>query len=151
MADVRIEDHSDEYMDLFDSAMDRALEAIGIQIEGEAKEELENSPRRVDTGLLRNSITYALDGEAPKTQTYSADNQSKYGNRKVTEGSYSGNAPKEPRGRSVIIGSNVEYAAYVHEGHTTAGGKTISPNRFLKNAVSRNKNQINQYLKDALG
>ena len=30
---------------------------------GETKEELENSPRRTDTELLRNSITYALDIE----------------------------------------------------------------------------------------
>ena len=30
---------------------------------GETKEELENSPRRTDTELLRNSITYALDTE----------------------------------------------------------------------------------------
>ena len=38
----------------------RALEAIGLQAEGYAKLELENNPRRIDTGNLRNSITHAV-------------------------------------------------------------------------------------------
>lgn len=146
MADVNIDDHSDEYKDDFDKALEVALESIGIHLEGEAKEELENSPRRVDTGLLRNSITYALDGEPPNTQTYSADKPSKYGKKEKSSGSYSGTAPKESNGRSVIIGSNVEYAPYVHEGTVRTPA-----NRFLKNAVERNRDQIEKLLKDALG
>ena len=141
--DVRIDDHSKEYMSAVEKALDTALEAIGIHIEGEAKEELENSPRRVDTGLLRNSITYALDGEATAIKTYHADNANKNGSTNI--GSYSRTAPKETKGRSVMIGSNVSYALYVHEGTVN-----MSANRFLKNAVDRNKEQINQYLKDAL-
>lgn len=39
-----------------DEAVARAMEAIGIHLEGEAKDELENAPRRVDTGKLKNSI-----------------------------------------------------------------------------------------------
>ena len=146
MADVHIDDHSDEYMRDVEKALDVALEAIGIHIEGEAKEELENSPRRVDTGLLRNSITYALDGESTAISTYSGDNPSQYTGKPAESGSYSGSAPKETNGRSVMIGTNVEYGIYVHEGTSR-----MSPNRFLKNAVEKNKDQITKYIEDAMG
>jgi len=137
--DVRIDDHSKEYLNHVARDLETALTAVGIHIEGEAKEELENSPRRIDTGLLRNSITWALDGEAPAIQSYSSDDGSK-------SGSYSGTADKESgNNRSVTIGSNVEYGEYVHDGTVN-----MSPNRFLKNAVVRNKDQITQYIKDAM-
>ena len=139
MGDVRIDDHSAEYMKEVDEALERAMEAIGIHIEGEAKEELSNSPKRIDTGLLRNSITYAVDGEGPAITSYSADSGGK-------SGSYSGTAPKESgKNRSVMIGTNVEYALYVHEGTSR-----MAPNRFLKNAVERNKDQITTYIKQAM-
>ena len=111
MSDVRIEDHTDEYMRGVDTALLNALEDIGLHIEGEAKEELENTPRRIDTGNLRNSITNeVVDDE-----------------------------------KAVYIGTNVEYAIYVHEGTSR-----MAPNRFLKNAVSRNVDQIKDYIKKAL-
>ena len=111
MTDVRIDDHSDEYMRGIEGALDRALEAIGIHIEGEAKEELENTPRRIDTGNLRNSINYQV-------------------------------ASSE---KCVYVGTNVEYTLYVHEGTSR-----MEANRFLTNAVDRNRDQINSYLKDAM-
>ncbi len=137
--DVRIEDHTDEYLKQVDAALEKALTAIGIHIEGEAKEELSNTPKRIDTGLLRNSITYALDGEAPHAKSYSADSGNK-------SGSYSGTADKESgKNRSVVIGTNVEYAIYVHEGTVN-----MSPNRFMKNALEHNQDQIEEYIKNAL-
>ena len=137
MATVEIDDHSDEYMKDVDKALEKALTAIGIHLEGEAKEELENTPRRIDTGLLRNSITYALDGEAAAQTSYSADDGSK-------SGSYSGTAPKDEQ-RSVMVGTNVEYALYVHE-----GTQKTEANRFLKNALDRNREQCSDYVKKAL-
>lgn len=120
------------------------LEAIGIHLEGEAKDELENSPRRVDTGLLRNSITYALSGEAPSTMTYKADKPDESGN--IPNGSYSGTAPNDPPGeQAVYIGTNVEYGIYVHEGTVR-----MTPNRFLKNAVQRNADQIKQFIEKSM-
>lgn len=139
MSDVQITDHSAEYLNDVEAALETALEAVGVHLEGEAKEELENSPRRIDTGLLRNSITYALDGEGAAQTTYSADSGGE-------SGSYSGSAPKEGKNaRSVIVGTNVEYGIYVHEGTSR-----MSPNRFLKNALDRNQDQIKQYIEDAL-
>lgn len=109
---VDISDHSREYMRAFESQLIAALEAVGIHVEGEAKEELENTPRRIDTGNLRNSITHrVVPGES-----------------------------------CVYVGTNVNYAIYVHEGTVN-----MAPNRFLKNAVERNKDQINQYLREKLG
>lgn len=152
MADVRIEDHSNEYMNEVEKALDAALEAVGIHLEGEAKEELSNDPRRIDTGLLRNSITYALDGESAKISQYSADKESQYGKKGIPSGTYSGTAPKEGGSdRSVMIGTNVEYAIYVHEGYSKPDGGQVAPNRFLKNAVERNREQITEYIKKAMG
>ena len=111
MADVIIEDHSSEYLNDVDAALDQALEAVGIHIEGEAKEELENTPRRIDTGNLRNSITHEV-------------------------------VPEE---QAVYVGTNVEYALYVHEGTSR-----MEANRYLKNAVERNKDQIKKYIEDAM-
>lgn len=111
MGSVDINDHSDEFKRAVEDALIPALQAIGVHIEGEAKEELENTPRRVDTGNLRNSINYQVD-ESEK---------------------------------AVYIGTNVEYAIYVHEGTSR-----MEANRFLSNAVERNNDQINQILKDAM-
>ena len=58
--DIHIEDNSDRVLDALDDAMGRALEKIGLVAEGHAKLELENEPRRIDTGRLRNSISHAV-------------------------------------------------------------------------------------------
>ena len=138
MSNIRIDDHSSEYLSAVDKALSAALEGVGIHIEGEAKEELENTPRRVDTGLLRNSITYAIDGKPAAISSYTDDEGKK-------SGTYHGTAPKEEKGRSVYVGTNVEYGIYVHEGTSK-----MAPNRFLKNAVDRNKEQITDYIKKSL-
>ena len=117
----------------------KVLEEIGIHLEGEAKEELEVDPRRVDTGLLRNSITYALSGESTHIQKYQNDGKDKQGNSvQIVTGSYHGTAPEDPADQqAVYVGTNVEYGIYVHE-----GTQRMTPNRFLKNAFMRNMNQI---------
>lgn len=90
----------------------KALTAMGIQAASLAKVELQKTPSRIDTGLLRNSITHALDGESMAIASYSGDNPSKYTGKMPDPGSYSGSMPAEPQGRqAVYIGSNVEYAA----------------------------------------
>lgn len=64
MADVKITDNTDKFKAAMDEAVDRALEAIGIQAEGYAKLELENPPRRVDTSNLKNNITHVVQEDA---------------------------------------------------------------------------------------
>lgn len=110
MAEVKIiADNTKEIEHAIDAAIARSLEAVGIFLEGEAKDELENSPRRIDTGNLRNSITH-----------------------KVSED-------------EVIIGTNSSYGIYVHE-----GTRRMAPNRFLRNAVERNEDQIVKYIENEL-
>lgn len=63
MADVQITDNTQAFKDAMTDAVGRALEAVGIQAEGYAKLELENDPRRIDTGNLRNSITHVAHAD----------------------------------------------------------------------------------------
>ena len=48
------------------------------------------------------------------------------------------------------IGTNVEYAVYVHEGHGLPSGKSVPPRRFLKNALINNKQKYKQMAEQAL-
>lgn len=109
MADVKVIDNSDEYESKLKSAIVRALDTIGGHLEGEAKDELENSPRRVDTSRLKNSITYKVGEDR------------------------------------VDVGTNVNYAIYVHE-----GTRRMTPNRFLRNAFERNEDQIVKFFENEL-
>lgn len=60
---VKISDHSREVKVAKDMAVRAALEEIGMLAEGYAKIHLEQAPRRIDTGRLRNSITHRLRGD----------------------------------------------------------------------------------------
>ena len=119
--DVRIEDHTADYLSALNLRLHVALESVGTHIEGEAKEELSKpmphstdpSPRPyIDTCNLRNSITHEVKAEE----------------------------------KAVYIGTDVKYAIYIHEGTSR-----IKPNRFLTDAVEKNEEQIKDYLKKALG
>ena len=93
-------DQTGEIIEASREAITRALEAIGFQCEAHAKTELQNTPTRIDTGRLRNSISHYVEGD------------------------------------SAYVGTNVEYAIYVHE-----GTRKMAPNRFLKNAVMKNREE----------
>lgn len=127
-----------------------ALEAVGLQAEAYAVLELENSPRRVDTGLLRNSITHAVSGKPPDKTSYQASYGSninqKTGKRysakskkagEVKSGTYQGYAPADDSDHlSVYIGTNVSYAPYVH-----FGTMHMDANPFLKHAVEKHRDE----------
>ena len=53
------EDNTEKWKSEFDSALDRALEKIGLVAEGYAKKACP-----VDTGRLRNSITHVVSGDS---------------------------------------------------------------------------------------
>lgn len=65
---VDFTDNSKEVLAEFESAVLRALETCGLTAEGYAKK-----LQVPDTGLLRNSITHAIGGEAAAIETYEAD------------------------------------------------------------------------------
>ncbi len=56
---VHIEDHSDEVLSALENALDRAAMAIGEQAAAYAKDNLTRQGA-VDTGRLRNSVTYEV-------------------------------------------------------------------------------------------
>ena len=113
----------------------QALEAVGIQAEGDVKDEITDLDA-VDTGRLRGSIAHQVDGD------------------------------------SVEIGTNVEYAVYVHEGtgkYAIGGGTPKErwvyrdpatgqfrigypqkPRRFLKNAIERYVDDYKEIIKENL-
>lgn len=68
----------------------------------------------IDTGLLRNSLTWALASKPPKIQDYKGDRPSRYKKDGVIpRGRYDGVAPDDQKGEHcVYIGTNVFYAVY---------------------------------------
>ena len=126
---VTYESNIDNVMKTKSEKMRTALKLCGMQAESYAKD-----LSLYDTGLLRNSITFALDGETPDKMQYRADHGSEHG-------SYRGTAPKEDVD-CVYIGTNVEYAPYIELGHHTASGSMVSPHPFLRPAI---QNHIQEY------
>ena len=121
-----------------------ALDAAGLQGATLAKRELQNNPPRIDTGLLRNSITHAVAGKPAAISGYRADDPKK---GRQDSGSYSGSAPAadDPKKPFVLIGTNVEYAGYVHEGTSN-----MAPNRFIKNALETNQAELEKIIRTVL-
>ena len=138
MADVKVTDNTKEYIKAVEEAADRIMEALGIEMERAAKKEIAAAPKRIDTGLLRNSITHAMAGGPAAISSYRSDDGSK-------QGSYGGTMPEEEHGSAVYIGTNVEYAIYVHE-----GTRYMTPNRFLRNAIEKNERSIKEYIEKEL-
>lgn len=150
---VDIQDNSDLFIAAVEAAAETALDAAGMQAATLAARELQKTPSRIDTGLLHNSITWAVGGKPAAISSYSADRPSKYNENDVWSilqaartGSYSGTAPSDTeKTRSVYVGTNVEYAIYVHE-----GTKRMAPNHFLKNAISKNRGELSEIMKRIL-
>ena len=137
VAEITIEDYSDEILKELSDAVETALLSIG---EEAVRHAVKNVP--VDTGLLKNSLTYALDGQPTSITTYKADK----GN---ATGSYSGTMPPESgNNRSVSVGSNVSYALAVE---TNARAKhEVGGAHFLKNALANHTDEYEKTLRAAL-
>lgn len=119
MSKVVIEDNRPAFDAEFEKAVIKALHMVGGTCETSVKDTL-TANESVDTGLLRNSITYALAGEAAQISTYASDDGS------IT-GSYSGTAPEDgdDKKKSVYVGTNVKYAPYVELGHAQQPGRFV--------------------------
>ena len=92
--------------------------------------------------MLRNSITFALDGEEPATTTYKD-------NKDEQEGMYSGVAPEEQKNkRSVMVGSNVQYAPYQELG---APNINLPARPFIRPAIENHMDEYKQVVEQTLG
>ena len=132
------EDLRDKIKRATDDAIKTALDAIGRQAVSFAVYHC-TEQGVVDTGLLRNSLTYALGGEQVRmAAAYSGDRESKYGGNKAKKsGRYSGVAPADNVGeRMVYIGTNVEYAIYNELGWKSRRKKHAA-RPFLRPALER--------------
>ena len=124
---LKVIDNSKLVLDELNAKIPVALEAVGLQAEGNAQLALGD---HVDTGLLHNSITHALAGESPAISAYSAD---KLKNGKIETGTYSGTVPGDKGyNHTVYIGTNVEYAIYLE-----TGTSKMDPVGYLKRAASK--------------
>lgn len=128
-----IKDNTKEVLSAMEKAIDRGLEAIGMTAEGHAKK----NETAVDTGLLRNSITYAVSGKPSNTKSYKSDDGSK-------SGSYQGQAPEE-KNKAVYIGTNVEYAPYIELG--ARGRKGL---HFLQRAATEHGDEYKRLMEDSM-
>lgn len=140
---VKITDNSAKLAEALDDAVDKALTAVGFAAVSYA---VRITP--VDTGLARNSITFALHGEKANKDSYQSNGTSaKTGAQvAVTIGEYEGTATDKPR--TVYIGSNVVYFPSLEEGRGGEGGF-----HMLRKALTEHpdeyKKLIQKYLMEA--
>ena len=130
-------DNTDEVLSKMEKAIERGLEAIGMTAEGHAKKKITQA-KAVDTGRLRNSITFAVSGESANISSYSGDHGEE-------GGTYSGTAPND-KDKAVYIGTGVEYAIGIETGsHRKAGGV-----HFLQDAASNHTDEYKRLMEDSM-
>lgn len=137
MNEIQVVSHKREVERATEKALKKAARMIGGTVAGHA---VEAAP--VDTGLLRNSITFALGGENPEKTNYKSDKPDKDGN--YTEGHYEGVAPEDDNNEiTVYVGTNVEYAPYQELG---APNINLPARPFLRPAMENFREEIEQII-----
>lgn len=138
--DVSLIDNKELVLQATDQQIEMALIAIGAKMESHAKADYVP----VDTGRLKNSITFALAGGPAQISTYSPDSGT---GEDAQSKPYSGTAPSDPGGkvRSVYVGSNVEYAEVVEVGTSGRVGK-----HYLRQAVNNHTEEYKNLAERAL-
>ena len=131
---VDYKDNSQQILSALEKGKHNALTAIGATAETHTKENI-TADKLVDTGRLRNSITYAT-GDYSGIGTYTDNNKKKYSDAKAR------NTPKDDE---VAIGTNVEYAAY-----TELGTEKIAAHHYLKRAVTEHKDEYKKLTVQAI-
>ena len=131
---VDYKDYSKEVLAAMEKGKRNALTAIGATAETHTKDNIK-ADGLVDTGRLRNSITYAT-GDYLGIGTYTDKKKKKYTDAKAR------NTPKDDE---VAIGTNVEYAAY-----TELGTEKITAHHYLKRAVTEHKDEYKKLTVQAI-
>lgn len=149
---MKIIDHSEEVTKKLHEALYEACKILGGMIETNRKKNItefkwqhktpnsagETYHAAIDTGLLRNSITYAISGKEANMKSYKAD-------RGGGSGVYAGTAPKEGDEIAVYVGTNVEYAEYIE-----TGTSKIPAVHFLSDAVNEHKDQYKKVIEKTI-
>ncbi len=132
---VTFTDNSREVLEAFERAKKNALTAIGITAEQKAKKVI-TQENAVDTGRLRNSITWATKDNEGESFSYEDNNGNRYNDRIGT------GADDE----SVYLGTNVEYAEGVETGSRRRAGAV----HFLQRGSTESKQEFKRLTKEAL-
>ena len=111
----RVESNTRAVNDAMKASAERALNRVAIHWHAEARQ---RAP--VDTGRLMSSIAFS-------TPTSNAFHQEDYRGRGDKPGGTVAYQPPKVRGLEAMVGSNVDYAAPVHELHPTAKGFIEDP------------------------
>ncbi len=127
--DVEFTSHKDEVLKEFEEAKQRTLNAIGLQMERNAKIEINKavydtppSPNYIRTGRLRASITYAT--------------KTAHGNPGKEAQSGDSDPHGTPEDDVVCVGTNVEYASSVE-----FGTSRMPPRPYLSLALNGHMNE----------
>lgn len=134
--EIEIENNSEEIKKALEEAIEKCLYAMGVKaVEGAVTAISKGETQAVDTGRLRASISFITAGgeQGASEQTSTA---SKSGDK------LSGNA--EPN--CVYVGSNVNYAEYVHNGTSRMGARPFL-RRGIENVKEEMKEQVLGILK----
>ena len=131
---VDYKDNSKQILSALEKGKRNALTAIGSSAETHTKDNITDDGL-VDTGRLRNSITYAT-GDYSGIGTYTDKNKKSYSDATAR------NTPKDDE---VGIGTNVEYAAY-----TELGTQHIAAHHYLKRAVTEHKDEYKKLTAQAI-
>ena len=131
---VDYKDNSQQILTAMEKGKRNALTAIGATAETHAKDNI-TADDLIDTGRLRNSITYAT-GDYSGIGTYTDNNKKSYSDATAR------NTPKDDE---VGIGTNVEYAAY-----TELGTQHIAAHHYLKRAVTEHQDEYKKLTVQAI-
>lgn len=133
-------DNTEKVLSAMEKAIERGLEAIGLTAEGHAKKIITQA-KAVDTGRLRNSITYAVSGKSANISSYSGDHGEK-------GGTYSGTAPNDKE-KAVYVGTNVEYAQGIELGTHRKAGAVHMLQRAATEHTAEYKKLMEESMKNA--
>lgn len=122
---VKVTSHKDEVIKEKNEAIKKALEAVGIQAQGDVVAVI-TQKGIVDTGRLRDSITYATAHKRGKTR------------KNAMPGDGVEGTPDE---NSVFVGTNVIYAPY-HE----FGTSKMNARPYLKPGIMDNINTYKEII-----
>ena len=134
MADIEFTSNADDILRRMERGKRNALTAIGATAETHTKENI-TADDLIDTGRLRNSITFAT-GDYSGIGTYTDNEGNRYDDAKAR------NTPKDDE---VAIGTNVEYAPY-----SELGTEKITAHHYLKRAVTEHKDEYKKLAVEAI-
>ena len=132
--EIKIKDNTKKILQELKEVIPLALSTIGARAETHAKDIITRAGA-VDTGRLRNSITYAVQGENVE-KSYQDNNGKSFDNSLISQ----------PMENEVIFGTNVEYAAGIETGSHRKKGAV----HFIQKAATNYRSEYRKIIEEIL-